>query len=160
MKAVLVCALLVSSPAFADWQANTVTDRMTDKKETIITAPAKQTATRFGRQVSAHLQVECWTSPSFKNKPLPSIVFDSEVALGEIGITYRLDDKPVVQRLIRVTGAGNAVHLALLDTSALTREIAKAKRFRITVFWKLDQPGFYEFDIPNGKEAAAKLACR
>lgn len=162
-KANLICTALagvfLSTPTLADWSVESVKDRMTDKTETIISVRAPQAAIRFGHPVRAHFQIECWkNSEGFT--PLPSIVFGDRVALGEVGLSWRIDDKPVQQRVIRVTGSGDVVHLTLLGGRQLSREIANAKRLRVTVFWKLDQPGFYEFDLSGGKDAYAKLACR
>ena len=116
------------------------TDRMTDKSVAVATVSAPP----------GTLRVTCSG---------PTIEFDTRVAFGKIGVSYRFDNGEVVPRFFDMLQDGRT----LLFTNYLltmTREISRAKRLRMTVFLPGQSAIFMDFDLTGAKDAIKALGCR
>ena len=92
------------------------------------------------------LQVSC--------SPMPvALVFAGPVAFGRIGISYRVDNGPVVPRFATMASDGRTAWPNIPRS-----EIARAKRFRVTAFLPGQESRFYDLDL-NGSDALARVKC-
>jgi hypothetical protein len=98
----LILALLASMGAShacsAAWQTGTFTDKMTDRKESY--------ARLNSVDGTASLYVGC-----MNGRILPQIEFQRRIANGDIGVTYRFDEGPVVPRITPVSTDGTSLWL-------------------------------------------------
>jgi hypothetical protein len=136
----LVCLLV--SPAVAGWETESFIDRLTDKKSFYAQLPANEDG--------ATLYVACLYGELF-----PDIHFPSRISYGQVEVSYRFDEDPVVPRVTNVSPDGTALWLWLISGREIAQKIRKSKRLRVEV-----ENRSIEFDLTGADQALAPIHCK
>lgn len=145
MKRILaILALLIGSlpVASAAWQTGSFVDSMTEKKYAYAELPAKDGG--------ATLYVGC-----MNGRVQPDIQFPSRVGYGDLGVTYRFDEGPVVPRIVRLPDDGKALWLWISSEAEALAKIRKSKRLRIQT-----KTVFLDFDLAGASAAIQPIRCK
>lgn len=130
-----------TTPAHADWQVQTFTDRMTDRQGTY--------ALLSPRTGAATLRVRCMNGNIY-----PDIVYPQRVAVYEVGASIRFDNGYVEPRITRLSDGGRSLMLWTTSQGEVAT-IRRSKRFRIQV-----GSDFSDFDLTGADAAIGKVKCR
>lgn len=156
-KVYAVCALavvmsLAMGSAGADWRVVSVRNQMTDREDKVASVSAKNSA----GGVEARLQIEC-LDDRLVGGLLVSIVLSAPLpAQFEIGVNYRIDERPVDPRVMRIGSSLRSVTIHGLSVD----ELRSAKRFRVELFPKGVSPLFFDFDVGGADKAIRAVPCR
>lgn len=104
--------LLVATPVSA-WEVTRERDRMTDRTMTWAAA----------RSGAATLLVGC-----LNGEVSPRLTWPGRIGVGTIGVSYRVDDGPVIPRMAMLSQAGNVLYPWIASGGA---EVMRAKRLRV-----------------------------
>jgi hypothetical protein len=130
IKIAVQLLLLLVTPATVGnaWEVTRSKDRMTDKTLT------------WARAVSgnATLLVGC-----LNGAVSPRLTWDRRIGYGTLGLSYRVDDGPVIPRMAGTSQDGRVLYPWLASGGA---EVMRAKRLRVTV-----GDAFYDFDLVKGE---------
>jgi hypothetical protein len=129
---ITVAFLLIATPATA-WNVTTNKDRMSDKTLTWAGASSGNAILVVGC-LNGHVQ--------------PRLTWPARIGWGDLGISYRFDDGPVVPRMAMVSQDGSTLYPWIGDYADAMSRLAKAKRLRVTIGSGKD--GFYDFDLLAG----------
>lgn len=121
--------LLTAAPATA-WNVSTTKDRMNDAALTWAEVSAN----------GATLLVGC-----LNGSVQPRLTWNKRIGRGDVGVSYRFDDGPVVPRMAMVSQDGVTLYPWIADYASAMARLAKAKRLRV----QLGQ-AFYDFDLTSG----------
>jgi hypothetical protein len=152
MSKIFAITVALASPALADWQTHTNTDRMTDRQDIYVTVDSSESA--------AKLRISCY--PSMLGRPaflLSEIIFDQPIGFGEISMTYRFDQKALEPRILAASSSGREVRPWLLAPAAAAKEIARSKRLRAEIFPIARASVFLDFDLTGADKAIAQIRC-
>lgn len=83
------------SVAFAKWKEEVKLGGPTGQKTVVMTNAALNSASQFGRKVSATLVIRCRESADRVARPHAAIVFSERVAMDAVRTKYRIDNDPV-----------------------------------------------------------------
>ena len=125
----VLLALSIATPATA-WEVGHFRDRMTDRQETFATVSSR----------AAQLYVGC-----LNGEVQPRLSFPARVGRGELGVSYRFDEGPVVPRIVMVSGDGLSLYLWPLDHAEALAKLKRGKRLRVEV-----GRAFFDFDLTGG----------
>lgn len=128
--ATFLATVLFATPAHA-WQVERTKDRMTDRTETWASSTAGD----------ARLLVGC-----LNGAVTPRLVWDKRIGWGTIGVSYRVDDGPVVPRMAMVSDDGRTLYAWPMDGAA----VLKARRVRVSISGNV-----YDFDVGAGERLPA-----
>ena len=93
--AVSLVLLSGQSAVFAEWREQAAADRRTGAQVVTMTTAAMNSASQFGRKVSAKLVLRCLESGDGVKQPSAAIVFSERVATEPVIAKYRIDNDPV-----------------------------------------------------------------
>ena len=132
-----VCIYIVTlaAPASA-WEVTRTKDRMTDKTVTWAAAKAN----------GATLLVGC-----LNGRVSPRLTWPGRIGWGTIGVSYRVDDGPVIPRMAPLNDAGNVLYAWIAVGGS---EVMRARRVRVQVGDEV-----YDFDLVKG-EGLPKIQCQ
>jgi hypothetical protein len=145
--AFLVPAVILVSPASAEWQVRTYIDPMTDRTATV--------ATLLALAGQGTLRVAC-----LNGRQTPEISFPTQVSFLRIKTEHRFDDDPVVARTAPVSRDGREVLLWSGDPVAAAKRLAKAKRLRVQIFPVGAPAAFVDFDTTGADSALGQVKCK
>lgn len=147
MRLVITLFLIVSSPVFAEWRLESYADKASEKTISI----ASVQAAKADRGVAAKLQIECVESRLVGGRQV-SILLSAPLPQEDIGLGYRVDDRPAEQRILPV-GRNSVTFIRDI------KEIKNAKRLRVELF-PHGISLFYDFSIDGVDSAIAGVPCR
>lgn len=133
---------MATSVASAEWKTGNFVDRMTDRKESYAELPASEG--------NASLYVGC-----VNGKIAPDIKFPERIGFGEVGVTYRFDDGPVVPRITRIPSDGKSLWLWIGGDREAVAQIRRSKRLRVQI-----KAMFLEFDLTGADAAIKPIRCK
>ena len=87
--------------------------------------------------------------------PQPRLTWSEPIGRGEVGVTYRFDDGPVVPRMATVTQGGKVVHPWLMDYGSAIARLKAGKRLRV----QISGGRFYDFDLKAGGQGLPVIKC-
>jgi len=108
---------------------------MTDRTETLAIV----------RSGDATLQVGC-----MNGHVQPWLTFERHTGRGNIGLSYRFDDGPVVPRFAFMSPGTSNLYIWLLDYGEALAKLRKGKRLRVQI-----GKAFYDFDLTGGQPLPA-----
>ena len=120
MRNLLALCLTLSATPCAAWNVSTTKDRMTDKTLTWASATSGE----------ATLLVGC-----LNGQVQPRLSWGKRIGWGDIGISYRFDDGPVVPRFATVSQEETVLYPWIGDYSEAVARFRKGKRLR-SQCWK------------------------
>jgi hypothetical protein len=85
----------------------------------------------------------------------PDIHFPSRISDGQVEVSYRFDEDPVVTRVTNVSPDGTALWLWLISGREIAQKIRKSKRLRVEV-----EKRSIEFDLTGADQALAPIHCK
>jgi hypothetical protein len=132
----LMLLILGFCPPATAWNVSVERDRLSDKAMTWAEV----------RNGNARLLVGC-----LNGKVQPRLMWDRRIGWGDVGVSYRFDDGPVVPRMAMVSQDGVTLYPWLGDPAGAMARLAKAKRLRV----QLGQ-AFYDFDLTQGERLPAR----
>lgn len=119
--------LLLATPATA-WEVTRERDRMTDRMVTWASS----------RSGAATLLVGC-----LNGEVSPRLTWPTRIGVGTIGVSYRVDDGPVIPRMAPLNEAGNMLYPWIASGGP---EVMRAKRLRVQLSGEV-----YDFDLAKGE---------
>lgn len=134
IKIAVQLLLLLTGPAQA-WEVTRTKDRMTDRTVTWAAA----------RSGDATLLVGC-----LNGSVSPRLTWDRRIGYGTIGLSYRVDDGPVIPRMAGTSQSGNTLYPWLMSGGA---EVMRAKRLRVQLSGEV-----YDFALAKGEGLPAPKA--
>jgi hypothetical protein len=140
-----ICGLLffgLTDLALAGWQTGNFVDRMTDRKESYARVNDAE-----GR---ASLYVGCMNGSIF-----PQIEFPQRIGVGQVGLSYRFDDEPVMPRFAAVSGDGTSIWLWIANGPEMALKIRHSKRLRVQM-----NSTFLDFDLSGADGAIKDIRCK
>jgi hypothetical protein len=132
-----VLLALLSTPATA-WDVTTFKDRMTDRTETVATVQSGD----------ATLEVGC-----MNGSVQPWLTFSQHRGRGNVGVSYRFDDGPVVPRFAFMSAGTDNMYIWSMDYAEAVGKLRKGKRLRVQI-----GQAFYDFDLTKG-DALPNIKC-
>jgi hypothetical protein len=73
----------------------------------------------------------------------PRLTWPGRIGVGTLGLSYRVDDGPVIPRMAMVSQAGTTLYPWIASGGP---EVMRAKRLRVSV-----GDAFYDFDLVKGE---------
>ncbi|MET4206871.1 hypothetical protein [Bradyrhizobium sp. LA2.1] len=146
---VVLTTLLACSPVAADWSITSYKDRLSDRDVKVATLPAKER----DHGVFARLVINCLESPVVGGLVL-SIETGSRFSRGRMGLSYRVDQREVVPRLMPVNSNGNG-----MSSWAQPEELEGAKRIRVELSPARSPTLFFDFDLTGVDKAMNAIPC-
>jgi hypothetical protein len=137
-RALALWLIVFATPATA-WNVTHERDRMTDN-------PLTWASTSSGK---ATLLVGC-----LNGHVQPRLTWDRPIGRGDIGISYRFDDGPVVPRFAMVGQDGMVLYPWIADYAAAMARLKNGKRLRVTI-----GQTFYDFDLQQGGAPLPAIHC-
>jgi hypothetical protein len=127
IKIAVQLLLLLAGPTHA-WEVTRERDKMTDRTVT------------WARAVSgnATLLVGC-----LNGAVSPRLTWPARIGYGTLGLSYRVDDGPVIPRMAMLGQAGNVLYPWIASGGA---EVMRAKRLRVQLSGEV-----YDFDLVKGE---------
>jgi hypothetical protein len=138
----VLCVLATVSSASAAWKTGSFVDRMTDKKFSYAELPAKDG--------NATLYVGC-----MNGNIMPDIRFPARIGYGQLGVTYRFDEGPVVPRIVQLPSDGKSLWLWISGDAEVLATIKKSKRLRVQT-----KEMFLDFDLTGSSPAISPIRCK
>jgi hypothetical protein len=132
----------IADVAFAGWQTGNFVDRMTDRKENYARLNDSE-----GR---ASLYVGCMNGSIF-----PQIELPERMGFGQVGLSYRFDDEPVVPRFATLSGDGKFIWLWINNGPQMAIKIRHSKRLRVQT-----NSTFLDFDLSGADGAIKEIRCK
>lgn len=145
MKWLVTTTLLIVATtlsASATWNTGSFVDRMTDRKYAYAELPSKDG--------TAKLYVGC-----MNGNVMPDIRFPARVGYGEMGVSYRFDEGPVVPRMVQLPQDGKALWLWIGSDAEALATIKRSKRLRVQT-----KAMFLDFDLTGAGQAVASIRCK
>lgn len=138
----VVFFVLVTIPsASAAWKTGSFVDRMTDKTYAYAELPAKDgNATLYVGCMNGHVS--------------PDIQFPARVGFGQMGVTYRFDDKTVVPRIVQLPSDGKSLWLWIGSNAEALATIKRSKRLRVQT-----KQMFLDFELAGAEVAIKPIRC-
>lgn len=132
-----VCIYIVTlaAPASA-WEVTRERDRMTDKT---LTWAASRTS-------NATLLVGC-----LNGAVAPRLTWPARIGVGSVGISYRVDDGPVIPRMAMLSQDGKVLYPWIASGGP---EVMRARRLRVSIGGEV-----YDFDLVKGEKMPARWGC-
>ena len=87
--------------------------------------------------------------------PQPRLTWSEPVGRGDIGVTFRFDDGPVVPRMAMASQGGKVVYPWLMDYADAIARLKGGKRLRV----QISGGRFYDFDLKAGGQAMPVIKC-
>lgn len=140
---------LACAPAAADWSITSYKDRLTDREVKTATIAAK--ARDHG--VLGRLVINCLEDKLVGGLVL-SIETTASFSRGRLGLSYRVDQREVEQRLMPVNSAGNG-----MSSWAKPEELEGAKRIRVELSPARSPNLFFDFDLTGVDNAMKAIPC-
>ena len=137
-KSLAIILLLTATPATA-WNVTHERDRMSDKTLTWASASSG----------NATLLVGC-----LNGSVQPRLTWSQRMGRGDIGISYRFDDGPVVPRMAMVSQDGVTLYPWLGDPATAMARLKNGKRLRVNI-----GQAFYDFDLQQGGAPLPAIRC-
>ena len=150
---------LLSEPsaAFAEWSEQVANGRSTGAQTVVMMNAALNSASQFGRKVSATLVLRCIEGAGRAKQPSAAIAFSERVATEAVMTKYRIDNDPIrrnkmasVQNDGLALGVGWTEFMARLPTSSV-----------LHIEFNLPWAGhaLIEFDTTGADEAFRRISC-
>lgn len=128
MKAAIAAiCLMVATPCTA-WEVTRTKDALTDR---VMTWARAQSG-------NATLLVGC-----LNGRAAPRLVWPARMGWGDVGVSYRIDDGPVIPRIAMVSQDGTTLYPWIASGGAA---VMRARRLRVQV-----GQAFYDFDLVKGE---------
>ncbi|UFZ05469.1 hypothetical protein LQG66_03895 [Bradyrhizobium ontarionense] len=145
----LVCLLLLSIPAQADWTIASHKDRLTDKE----TRTASLSARQPDHGIAARLTVHC-----LDHELVGGLIISIETAAtftrGRMGLRFRVDDSEAQLRFMPVNAQGNG-----MAQWTDPEDLRGARRLRVELEPARSPNLFYEFDLAGVDKALDRIPC-
>ena len=143
--------------AFAEWREDVAADRSAGKRNVVMTNAALNSASQFGRKVSATLVLRCDASAGLAKQPRAAIVFSERVATDAVNTKYRIDNDPVRRnKMASVRDDGRAL---ALDWAEFMTQLPSSSILRVEFSLPWAGHTLLEFDTAGANEAFRRISC-
>lgn len=145
------------SVASGEWKEAVTVDRLTGQKTVIMTNVALNSASQFGRKVSAKLVLQCAENRQKVKHPRAAIIFSERVASETVRTKYRIDNDPVQRNKVAPV-ENNGAALALGWPEFMSR-LPSSSILRIEFSLPSAGDALIEFDTTGASEAFSRIQC-
>jgi hypothetical protein len=145
------------SAASAEWTEAATVDRSTGQRTIVMTNAALNSASQFGRKVSAKLTLQCIEGRGKVKLPRAAIIFSERVASETVRTKYRIDNDPI-QRNKLASVENDGTTLALTWTEFISR-LPSSSILQIEFNLPSAGDSLIEFDTTGASEAFSRIQC-